>query len=54
MWADDRQMTIHSVTPDEAARFPLQTSPSPSPSADTPYLMTVRYAPEMASVSNSL
>lgn len=51
-WADDRQLTIHSVTPDDVARFPEQTSSSTS--ADTPYVMTVRYAPEMASVSNSL
>ncbi|AIF46500.1 hypothetical protein HY57_04095 [Dyella japonica A8] len=50
-WADDRQVTVHSLTPDEAARFPADPV---SPSADTPYLITVRYAPEMASVSNSL
>jgi len=50
-WADDRQVTVHSVTPDQAARFPVDPASS---STDTPYRITLRYAPEMASLSNSL
>ncbi|QNK03263.1 hypothetical protein [Dyella telluris] len=47
-WADERQLTVHDLTPDEAARFPAE------PATDQPYRVTVRYAPEMGSVSNSL
>lgn len=51
-WADDRQLTVQDLTPDEASRFP--DKPAPAPATEPPYRVTVRYAPEMGSVSNSL
>jgi hypothetical protein len=51
-WADDRGLSIHAITPDEAARFPAD--PPQSPGGAEAYRVAVRYAPEMASVSNSL
>lgn len=51
-WADDRKLSVNTVTPEEAARPP--ENPAQGQSGSNPYRVTVRYAPEMASVSNSL
>lgn len=50
-WADDRSVSVHAVTPDQAAHFPEGAAQQ---AEDAPYRVTVRYAPEMASASNSL
>ncbi|PXV55399.1 hypothetical protein SAMN04487785_11149 [Dyella jiangningensis] len=51
-WADDRGVNVHTVTPEQAASLPADMAKDPA--EDTPYRVTVRYAPEMGSVSNSL
>ncbi|WP_239946571.1 hypothetical protein [Dyella terrae] len=51
-WADDRSLSVHTVTPEEAARLP--ENPEQAQVDGGPYRVTVRYAPEMVSVSNSL
>ncbi|WP_109126948.1 hypothetical protein [Dyella sp. C11] len=51
-WADSRDVSLHEVGPDDAA-FSNGT-PSQAPEQKLPYRVSVRYAPEMASLSNSL
>lgn len=51
-WADDRSVSVHTLTPDQAAHFP--DSDGQGQADNEPYRITVRYAPEMASASNSL
>jgi len=48
-WADARELAMHAVTPDEAAHDPDH----PAAEGGVPYRVTVRYAPEMATYSNS-